>query len=134
LNNTIVKPIIDIRKIKSIVSIFAKRLLIIIPACNLSAAAQFRYHEEETGAEQPAFIKFAGTKQGGGREIKLNYLPDIPRRTLVSAEGAAVALGRRSWPLDRGSWSCEGAVGSTVRGTVIPPAVSVPAPSVVGKA
>lgn len=73
-------------------------------------------------------------KQGDEREIKLNYLPDIPRRTLVSAEGEAAALGRRSWPLDRGSWLCEGAVGSAVRGTVIPPAVSVPAPSVVGKA
>lgn len=72
-------------------------------------------------------------KQGGGRKIKLNYLPDIPRRTLISAEGEAAALGRQSWPPDRGSWSCEGAVGSAVRGMVIPPAVSVPAPSVVDK-
>lgn len=66
--------------------------------------------------------------------IKLNYLPDIPRRTLVSAGGKAATPRRRSWPLDRGSWSCEGAARPAVRGMVIPPAVSVPAPSVVGKA
>lgn len=69
-----------------------------------------------------------------GAQIKLNYLPDIPLRTLVSAEGEAAALGRRSWPLDRGSWSCEGAVEPAAQGMVIPPAVSVPAPSVEGKA
>lgn len=82
------------------------------------------------------FIIFAGTETLGRAraQIKLNYLPDIPRRTSVSAEGEAAALGRQSWPPDRGSWSREGAAVPAATGTATPPAVSVPAPSVVGKA
>lgn len=45
-----------------------------------------------------------------------------------------MTLRRQSWLPDRESWSCEGAVKPAVRGMMIPPAVSVPAPSVVDKA
>lgn len=70
----------------------------------------------------------------GATQIELNYLPDIPRRTLVSEEGEAAALGRQSRRPGRGLWSCEGAAVPAARGTGTPPAVSVPAPSVVDKA